>query len=71
MPDPLSARAQGRDEDEWVPGPPESVHPHDPLVNGTRWRLALERIRDADPIDLVLDPTWAQDVARGALGDDG
>lgn len=30
-------------------------------------REALEEIRDADPVDLALDPEWPQRIARAAL----
>ncbi len=36
----------------------------------SRYREALEEIRGADPVDLALDPTWAQRIAEGALNEE-
>jgi hypothetical protein len=30
---------------------------------------ALREIVEADPVDLALDPTWAQRIARAGLGE--
>lgn len=37
------------------------------LADRDRFGEALEQIRDSDPIDLILDPTWAQRIASAAL----
>jgi hypothetical protein len=33
----------------------------------SRFREALEKIRDANPIDMALDPDWPRRVAKAAL----
>jgi hypothetical protein len=50
-----------------VCGGSEFARPDDPIVFGPTWRKALLEIISADPVDLALDPTWSQRVAREAL----
>jgi hypothetical protein len=35
-----------------------------------QYERALREIADADPVDLALDSTWPQRIARAALGED-
>lgn len=37
--------------------------------NEAALRAALEVIRDADPVDMALDPNWPARIARRALRD--
>lgn len=52
---------------EYEPGTPQPVRRDDPILFGPRWRKALQEIADADPVDMILDPTWSQRIAREAL----
>lgn len=50
---------------------PERVYRRKLWYERNRYWDALAEIRTADPVDMALDPTWAQRIAAEALAPSG
>lgn len=55
-------------DDHYTLGPPERVHPDDPLINGTRWRRERDEAREALQTLRLSAEAYVEELCRALRG---